>query len=196
MPGGRSGNPAVAPKGVGALPGFRPPRRVVGEILEAATAASGVVRTRRLDALRAGMQHLGRKRLRVTALDLRHTRPHGVAGKAAPHEDDEAVQPRDAVSAVRERVDRELELLVPRNGCGHEGPGYSGYAARLASAAGRRTGWFDRKTSSGSTVAFTVWSRRWVSSPKSRSPRSRFSAKLRYARPESQGASAFCKSST
>src|SRR5881398_1707486 len=147
---------------VGNLPGLRFDLCLVSEILKAAAAAGRIVRTGRLDALRAGMQNLGRKRLCVTALDLRHARPHGVTGETAPHEDNEAVQPRNAVPAVRERVDRELELLVPRNGCGHEGPGYSGYAARLASAAGRRTGWFDRKTSSRSTVAFTVCSRRWV----------------------------------
>jgi hypothetical protein len=50
----------------------------------------------------------------VVPLHLRHTRAHRVAWQAAPHEDDEAVEPRDSVPAVRERVDMELELLTGR----------------------------------------------------------------------------------
>ena len=90
--------------------------RLVGEILEAAAAARGVVRARRVDALRPGRDDLGGDRLGVAALHLRHAGAHGVAGQAAPDEDDEAVEPRDAVAAEGERVDRELELLVPLTG--------------------------------------------------------------------------------
>ncbi len=58
-----------------------------------------------------GLEHLGRERLGVAALDLRDPRAHAVAREATPHEDDEAVEPRDAVAAERERVDVELELF-------------------------------------------------------------------------------------
>ena len=92
---------------------------LVGEILEAAAAAGRVVDARRLDPLRAGLEHLGRDRLGVPALNLRHAGAHGVAGKAGADEDDEAVEPRDAVPAEGERVDRELELLVTLYGGGH-----------------------------------------------------------------------------
>ena len=85
--------------------------RVV-EILEAAAAAGRVVRARRLDALRRRLEHLRRERLGEPALHLRHARAHAIARKPAPDEDDEAVQARDAVAAVGERVDLELELLV------------------------------------------------------------------------------------
>ena len=40
-------------------------------------------------------------------------------GRPRAHEDDEAVEARDAVPAEGERVDRELELLVSLNGGGH-----------------------------------------------------------------------------
>ena len=85
--------------------------RLVGEVLEAAAAAGGEVRARRVDALRPRPEHLGRERLGVAALDLRHPRADAVARQPPPHEDDEAVEPRDAVAAERERVDVELELL-------------------------------------------------------------------------------------
>src|SRR5262245_35814883 len=157
----RLGDAADAAQSIGDLGRLRLDLRLVREVLEAAAPAGRIVGARRIDALGPRLQHLGRERLGVAALHLRHARAHGVARQAAPHEDDEAVQPRDAVPAVRERVDRELELLVPRDGCGHVGPGYSGYAARLASgAAGSRTGWFERNTSSGSTDAFTACRRR------------------------------------
>ena len=42
-----------------------------------------------------------------------------VAGKTAADEDDEAVQARDAVAAVGERVDLELDLLVLAHRSGH-----------------------------------------------------------------------------
>ena len=40
-------------------------------------------------------------------------------GRPAADEDDEAVEPGDAVPAEGERVDRELELLVSLDGCSH-----------------------------------------------------------------------------
>ena len=43
---------------------------------------------------------------------LRRTRADGIAGQAAPDEDDEAVETRDAVPAECERLDLQLELLV------------------------------------------------------------------------------------
>ena len=93
--------------------------RVVGEVLEAAAAAGRVVRAGRVDALRPRPEDLDGERLRVAALHLRHPRPDRVAGEAAADEDDESVQPRDAVPAVGERVDRQLELLVALDRCGH-----------------------------------------------------------------------------
>jgi hypothetical protein len=73
------------------------------------------VGARRLDALGAGLDDLDGERLGMAPLDLRHTRANGVAGEATPHEDDIAVEPRDAVPTVREGVDPELELLVLRH---------------------------------------------------------------------------------
>jgi hypothetical protein len=93
----------------------------VSEVLEAAAAAGRVVRAGRVDAARARLDDLYRERLRMAALDLRHSRPDGVARQAPADEDDEAVEPRDAVAAVGERVDVELELLVLRNRRGHAG---------------------------------------------------------------------------
>ncbi len=69
------------------------------------------MRARRLDPVRARRDELGRGRLGEAALDLRHARADAVAGQPAPDEDDEAVRARDAVAAVGERVDVELELL-------------------------------------------------------------------------------------
>ena len=54
--------------------------------------------------------------LRLTFVTRARTRS---PGKPAPHEDDEAVEPRDPVAAVRERVDVELELLSLCDGRGH-----------------------------------------------------------------------------
>jgi hypothetical protein len=93
--------------------------RLVGEILEAAAAACGEVRARGVDSLGPRPQDLGRERLRVAALDLRHPRPDAVAGEPSPHEDDEAVEPRDSIAAVCERVDVELELVALGDGRGH-----------------------------------------------------------------------------
>ena len=75
---------------------------------------------RRVDAARA--------RLRATSVASASawfrftlvTRARTVSpGQPAAHEDDEAVQAGDAVAAVRERLDLELELLVLLDGGGH-----------------------------------------------------------------------------
>ena len=94
---------------------------LVGVVLEAAAAAGAEVRARRVDPVGPGREHLERGRLGEAALDLGDPRAHGVAREAAPDEDDEAVQPRDAVAAVGERVDVELELLTVADRGGHEG---------------------------------------------------------------------------
>ena len=94
--------------------------RLVREILEAAAAAGREVLARRLDAERACGEHVGRERLGEAALHLRHARADAVARQAAAHEDDEAVQPRDAVAAEGERLDVELELFVHLHRRGHD----------------------------------------------------------------------------
>ena len=110
---------------------------LVVEILEAAAAARRVMGARRLDALRRRLEHLRRERLGEAALDLRHPRTHPVARKPAADEDDEAVQARDAVAAVRERVDLQLELVVPLHRRGHRS---EGSCASLRVAARHRNG--------------------------------------------------------
>jgi hypothetical protein len=97
--------------------------RVVGQILETAAAARGVVAARRLDAPRAGRHDLCRQGLREIALHLRHTCSDAVAGQPAPDEDDVPVQAPDPVSAVRQRLDVELDLLVSLDRCGHDEEG-------------------------------------------------------------------------
>ena len=74
---------------------------------------------RRVDALRPRLEDLDRERLGVVPLHLRDPRADAVAGQPAAHEDDEAVEPRDAVPAEGERVDVELELLPLRHRRGH-----------------------------------------------------------------------------
>jgi hypothetical protein len=55
----------------------------------------------------------------MAALDLRHPGANRVAWKSTADEDDEAIEPGDAVAPVGERVDVELELLVLGDGGGH-----------------------------------------------------------------------------
>jgi iron complex transport system substrate-binding protein len=72
----------------------------------------------------------------MPSLNLRHPRPHLVPGKPSPDEDDEPVQPGNAVAAECERLDRELDLLVPCDRRGHEASlarGYSGRRVRICS---------------------------------------------------------------
>src|SRR5581483_1203480 len=92
---------------------------LVREILEAAAPAGGEVRTGRVDVVRAGVHDPGREGLGVAALDLGDPRADTVARQPAADEDDIAVDPRDAVTAVGERLDVELELLVLRHRRGH-----------------------------------------------------------------------------
>src|SRR5205085_471057 len=68
------------------------------------------VRRAGLDAVRRGVDDLDRARLAVVALRLRHDSPDAIAGHRALDEHDVAVEPRHAVAAVGERVDRQLEL--------------------------------------------------------------------------------------
>ena len=86
--------------------------RAVLEILEAATTARREMLTWSLDALRPRPHDLHGERLSVRALDFRHARANTIAGQSAAHEDDEPVETCDAVAAVRERLDVELEFLI------------------------------------------------------------------------------------
>jgi hypothetical protein len=95
---------------------------LVREVLEAAAAADAEVPTGSVHAMRAALENLRHAPLREPAFDLAHPRPHAVAGNGSAHEDDEPVDAADAVPAVGERVDSELELLAFPDGCGHDGP--------------------------------------------------------------------------
>ena len=112
-------NPADPPQRLAHLVRLGRGLHLVAQVLKAAAAARGEVVAGRLDAVGARLDDLERGRLRVAPLHLRHAREHGVAGQPAAHEDDEPVQPRDAVAAVGERVDAELELLPLGDGNGH-----------------------------------------------------------------------------
>jgi hypothetical protein len=105
-------DPAQADERIPDLPRLRLDLSLVGEVLEAAPAAGGIVGARRLDALGPGPEELDRERLGMVALHLGDARANGVARQAAADEDDEAVEPGDAVAPVRQRVDRQLELLA------------------------------------------------------------------------------------
>ena len=126
--------PAEAHERVPDLVGLRRELRLVREILEPAAAAGRIVLTGGVDPKRARLEHLDRQRLRMPALDLRDARTHAVARQPAPNEDDEAVQPRDAVAAEGERLDRELELLVTRDRGGHVGRLRQGTSRQSAEA--------------------------------------------------------------
>jgi hypothetical protein len=77
------------------------------------------VRAGRLDTLRGRLEHIGHERLREAALHLRHAGAHAVARQPAPDEDDEAVQPGDAVAPVGDGIDLELDLVVLAHRGGH-----------------------------------------------------------------------------
>ena len=111
--------PADPHEGVPNLRLLRRDLSLVVEILEAAAAAGRVVVARRLHPLRARLEHLHRERLRVTPLHLRDPRANLVARQPTTHEHHEAVHPGDAVPAVGERLDLELELVVPGERRGH-----------------------------------------------------------------------------
>jgi len=74
---------------------------------------AGVVGARR-HAVRRGLDDLDRARLGVGALGLPDHGADAVAGHGSGHEDHVAVVARDAVPAVGERVDRQLELVAAR----------------------------------------------------------------------------------
>ncbi len=74
---------------------------------------AGVVGARR-DAVGRRLDDLDGARLGVGALGLADDGAHAVAGNGAGHEHDIAVTARDAVAAVGERVDRQLELVAAR----------------------------------------------------------------------------------
>ena len=95
---------------------------LVREILETTASTNAEVRAGRLDADGARLQHPSAVGLGKAAFHLRHPRADAVAGQATANEDDEAVQASDAVPAVGERVDLELELLPLPNGRGHLRP--------------------------------------------------------------------------
>ena len=80
-----------------------------------------------LDALRRRLEHLRHECFREPTLHLRHAGAYPVARQASAHEDDEPVQARNAVPAVGERVDLEVDLLVHlhRSGHGPRVPGVS-----------------------------------------------------------------------
>ena len=131
----RLGDPAEPHERVAHLRCLRLELALVGVVLEAAAAAGAEVRARRHDPVGAGREDLERGRLGEAALHLGDAGAHRVAGQAAADEDDEAVQARDAVAAVGERVDVELELLTVADRGGHDGAEPSG--VRSASTAGR-----------------------------------------------------------
>ena len=85
---------------------------LVGEILEAATSADAEVPARSIDPRWTGLEDDLGGRLGEAALRLGHLRAYTIAGQSAPHEDDEAVVSSNSVATVRERLDRELELLT------------------------------------------------------------------------------------
>ena len=81
------------------------------------------------DAIGRGLEDLDRARLGVGALGLADDRAHAVARHGAGDEHDVAVAAGDAVAAVGERVDGELELIAARGagrGCRGGGHGVSG----------------------------------------------------------------------
>ena len=113
--------PAEADQRVTHLGVLRLELALVGVVLEAAAAARPEVAARRLDPVGPRLEQRGAHGLGEAALDLRRARAHEVAGQPAADEDDEAVESGDAVPAVGERVDAELDLLPLAHRCGHRG---------------------------------------------------------------------------
>ena len=99
---------------------------LVGEVLEAAAAARPEVSAGRFDPSRTGLQERRARRLGEAALHLGDAGAHEVARQPAAHEHDEAVEPPDAVPAVREGVDADLDLLPLADRCGHRAAQRSG----------------------------------------------------------------------
>ena len=95
---------------------------LVREVLEPAATAGSEMPARCLDAVGTRLEKGAREPFSEPALDLRYPRANAIARQPASHEDDEPVVTRDAVAAVRERLDRELELLSFVNRRGHGRP--------------------------------------------------------------------------
>jgi hypothetical protein len=87
-------------------------------------------------AVGRGLEDLDRARLGVGALGLADDRAHPIAGQRARHEDDVAVAARDAVAAVGERIDGQVELVAAARAGGGWGGG--GHASEDDSRAARR----------------------------------------------------------
>ena len=118
-------------QGVADLLGLDLELAVVGEHLP---RRAGMVGDRR-DPVGRRLEHLDRPRLGVRALGLADDGAHAVARQRAGDEDDVSVEPRDAVPAVGERVDGELEL---RPAGGPRGGGGRGHAPRVPRPGGAR----------------------------------------------------------
>src|SRR5206468_1694665 len=86
--------------------------RLVGHCLprRSGAALAHVIAAHR-NAVGTRLEQLDHAALREGSLGLRHLRLHEVARKAALDEDDEAVRPRDARSAVGDALDPQLEQL-------------------------------------------------------------------------------------
>ena len=114
--------------------------RLVGVVLEAAAATGAEVRAGRLDAVGLGSSissAVASAKPRFTFVD---PRADEIAGKRAADEDDEAVVPGDAVAAVGERVDLELELLTFGRCSGHA----ASVRTRCAPSLRRTATWTER----------------------------------------------------
>ena len=73
----------------------------------------------RRDTVRPRLDELGPRRFGKSAFDLRRPRADDVAGQPAAYEHDEAVEAPDAVSAVGERLDAQLDLVSRADRRGH-----------------------------------------------------------------------------
>jgi predicted DNA-binding protein with PD1-like motif len=75
------------------------------------------VRRAGVDPVGARLHELDEPGLGIAALALGHTSAHAVARDTALHEQDVAVEARDARAAVGERVHAQLELLALLGAC-------------------------------------------------------------------------------
>ena len=88
------------------------------------------VRGARLDAVRGRLEQLGHARLAVAPLALDDARPDAVARNRPVHEQDVAARPGDSASAVRERLDHQVELLADGRARGCLGVRQAAYAGK------------------------------------------------------------------
>ena len=117
----RHGEAAQPLEGVDHLGVLVPQLLGIVEVLPGAASADAEVGAARIHPAGPRLEQLDRPRLGVTALELRHPRPHAVAGERLRDEDDELAVPGDAAPAVRQPVDDELDLLVADEGRRHAG---------------------------------------------------------------------------